>query len=133
MLFIAPDSSISMIKENATPMSEEHIISEAPVRAVIEINAGQVKRHGIKIGDKVTHPLLTAMTDIKIANPKEKNDSQPNNSNANINIPKLKVEPKVTETPNQAQNNTSQPSQVATPSTAPTKVQVPTPVPAPSL
>ncbi len=62
MLFIAPDATISLIKENATPMSEEHIISRDPVRAVIELNAGQVKRHGIKIGDKVNHAILNNLT-----------------------------------------------------------------------
>ena len=51
-----------MIKENATPMSEEHIISRDPVRAVIELNAGQVRRHGIKIGDRVNHAILNNMT-----------------------------------------------------------------------
>ena len=62
MLFIAPDATISMIKENATPMSEEHIISRDPVRAVIELNAGQVRKHGIKIGDRVNHAILNNMT-----------------------------------------------------------------------
>ncbi len=61
MLFIAPDATISMIKENATPMSEEHIISRDPVRAVVELNAGQVRKHGIKIGDKVSHKMLNNM------------------------------------------------------------------------
>ncbi len=62
MLFVAPDASISMIKENATPMSEDLIISRDPVRAVIELNAGQVKRYGIKVGDKVSHALLSNLT-----------------------------------------------------------------------
>ena len=62
MLFIAPDATIGMIKEGATPMSEELIISRDPVRAVIELNAGQVKRHGIKIGDKVSHAILNNLT-----------------------------------------------------------------------
>ena len=94
MLFIAPDASISMIKENATPMSEEHIFSENPVRAVIEINAGQVKRHGIKVGDKVTHLLLNGMVDIKTPGA-EQNNSKPINANTNITVPTLKVEPKL--------------------------------------
>ncbi len=62
MLFVAPDATVSLIKENAVPMSEEHIISRDPVRAVIELNAGQVKRHGIKIGDKISHALLNNLT-----------------------------------------------------------------------
>lgn len=63
MLFIAPDGTVSLIFENTTPMSEELLISRDPVRAVLELNAGQVKRHNIKIGDKVTHTLLNSMLD----------------------------------------------------------------------
>ncbi len=62
MLFIAPDATISLIKENATPMSEDIILSRDPVRAVIELNAGQVKRYGIKIGDKVNHSIFNNLT-----------------------------------------------------------------------
>ena len=62
MLFIAPDATISMIRENTVPMSEDLIISRDPVRAVVELNAGQVKRYGIKIGDKVNHDILSNMT-----------------------------------------------------------------------
>ena len=67
MVFVAPDATVSMVKENAVPMSEELIISRDPVRAVIELNAGQVKRHGIKVGDKVSHMILNGMLDIKDA------------------------------------------------------------------
>ena len=72
MLFIAPDATISMIRENATPMSEELIISRDPVRAVVELNAGQVKKHGIKIGDKVSHNMLSnliTLSDVAIPQP----------------------------------------------------------------
>ena len=69
MIFIAPDATISLIKENAEPMSEELIISRDPVRAVLEINAGQVNRHGIKIGDKVNHMILNNMLDTKTPGP----------------------------------------------------------------
>ena len=62
MLFIAPDATISMIKENATPMSEDIILSRDPVRAVIELNAGQVKRYGIKVGDKINHAIFNNLT-----------------------------------------------------------------------
>ena len=95
MLFIGPDASIIMIKENAEPMSEEHIICKEPVRAVIEINAGQVKRHDIKIGDKVTHMLLTSMVDIKTPGPEAQMQEQPQNTapttpQVNIAVPELK-------------------------------------------
>ncbi len=62
MLFVAPDATISMIKEHATPLSEELIISRDPVRAVIEIPAGNVMRYNIRVGDKVQHDILNNMT-----------------------------------------------------------------------
>lgn len=63
MLFVGPDASIIMIKENATPMSEELIICREPVRAVIELNAGQVSKNAIKVGDKITHSMFKNMLD----------------------------------------------------------------------
>lgn len=93
MLFVAPDASISMIKENAEPMSEEQIISRDPVRAVIELNAGQVKRHGIKIGDKVTHMLLNNMVDIKTPGPEAEQTAPAAAPKADIPVPVLKDAP----------------------------------------
>jgi len=95
MLFVGPDTSIIMIKENAAPMSEEHIICEEPVRAVIEINAGQAKRHGIKVGDKVVHMILNQMVDIKTPGAEAKISSpsaQPTTANPNLpDVPKLNI------------------------------------------
>ena len=91
MLFVGPDTSIIMIKENAAPMSEDHIICKEPVRAVIEINAGQIKRHGIKVGDKVVHAILNSMVDIKTPGPEV--DSQPSIAStpkADIAVPAIK-------------------------------------------
>lgn len=53
MLFVTPDGKIVWIAENAEPMSENQINTPTPVRAVIEINAGDAKKHNIKIGDTV--------------------------------------------------------------------------------
>ena len=55
MLFVNSNGRIFFIEENATPMSEELIIAPEPALAVIELNAGDVKKHGIKIGDTVKH------------------------------------------------------------------------------
>lgn len=63
MLFIGPDASVVMIKENATPMSEELIICREPIRAVIELNAGQISKNAIKVGDKITHAMFKSMLD----------------------------------------------------------------------
>ncbi len=56
MLFLSKDKTIIAIYENAIPLSLK-IISPTQefVSAVIELNAGQIKKHGIKIGDKVLY------------------------------------------------------------------------------
>jgi uncharacterized membrane protein (UPF0127 family) len=58
MLFVDEDGIIINIAENTTPYSVDTISSAGPVRAVIELNAGQVATHGIAAGDRITHPLF---------------------------------------------------------------------------
>ncbi len=60
MLFVDADGKIFFIHENATPMSEELIIAPAPAIAVIELNAGDVQKYGIKTGDSVKHRFFQA-------------------------------------------------------------------------
>jgi len=55
MLFINANGKIFFIHENATPMSEELIIAPEPAIAVVELNAGDVRKNGIKVGDTVKH------------------------------------------------------------------------------
>ena len=55
IIFIGIDGRIVNIAENTTPLSEELISSNAVVSAVLEINALQVKKYGIKIGDEVVY------------------------------------------------------------------------------
>ena len=54
MLFVSKNNVIIGIAENTTPMSLK-IISPTKeyVAAVVELNAGEVKKHGIKKGDKI--------------------------------------------------------------------------------
>jgi uncharacterized membrane protein (UPF0127 family) len=61
MLFVKPDGTIGMIYANARPLSEETIKPGIPVRAVIELNAGTAARLGIKVGDRVHHPLFAGV------------------------------------------------------------------------
>ena len=61
MIFIAPDGTITQVYENAEAMSEKKIPSTIPVRAVIEVNAGDIQKHQIKVGDKVTHEFFNQM------------------------------------------------------------------------
>lgn len=58
MLFIEADGTIATIAENTIPFSREIISSRRPVRAVLELNAGTVRRLGIRVGDKVVHDRL---------------------------------------------------------------------------
>ena len=67
MLFVAGNGKIVMIKEKATPMSETRITCKEPVRAVIELNAGQVARHKIQIGDTVKHSVFDKLTSLSDA------------------------------------------------------------------
>jgi uncharacterized membrane protein (UPF0127 family) len=53
MLFIAADGRIADMHELAVPLSEANINSKVPVKAVLELNGGTVKRLGIKDGDVV--------------------------------------------------------------------------------
>lgn len=53
MLFVRADGTISKIIADAMPMDATPLSSDAPVRAVIEINAGEAAGQGIKVGDKV--------------------------------------------------------------------------------
>jgi uncharacterized membrane protein (UPF0127 family) len=58
MLFIRPDGTIARIAENTEPLSTRIISSGEPVPAVLEIAGGASRRLGIKVGDRVEHPLF---------------------------------------------------------------------------
>ncbi|MDZ7737291.1 MAG: DUF192 domain-containing protein [Gammaproteobacteria bacterium] len=58
MLFIDANGRIVQIVENTRPGSEALIASDRPVRAVLEINAGSVERHGIRVGNRVRHAIF---------------------------------------------------------------------------
>jgi uncharacterized membrane protein (UPF0127 family) len=53
MLFIASGGRIVKVAANTVPLSTAHIYSEDSVAAVLELNAGQAVRRGIKVGDRV--------------------------------------------------------------------------------
>ncbi len=58
MIFIDQDGMIYWIYENAEPDSVKMIIAPYPAAAVLEVNAGDVKAKGIKIGDMVEYKLF---------------------------------------------------------------------------
>jgi uncharacterized protein len=59
MLFLDATGAVTHIRENAVPYSEAIIDSEQPVKYVIELNGGIVKKLGLTIGDRVTSPTIT--------------------------------------------------------------------------
>ena len=58
MVFINQDGSIRAIAENTVPFSEAVISSHGPVRATLELEAGDTKRMNIRVGDKVQQRLF---------------------------------------------------------------------------
>jgi uncharacterized membrane protein (UPF0127 family) len=53
MIFIDADGTVRRVAQRATPLSEALIASEAPVVAVLELNAGQAAAIRLRPGDKV--------------------------------------------------------------------------------
>lgn len=53
MLFIAPDGTVTRVAEDAQPLSETIIPSGGPCVGVLELNAGEAEKIGVKVGDKV--------------------------------------------------------------------------------
>ena len=58
MVFISPDGRVHRIESGAEPFSTSLIPSEGPISAVLELNAGQADKIGLKRGDKVVSPEL---------------------------------------------------------------------------
>jgi uncharacterized protein len=59
MLFIASDGRILNIAHSTKPLSTDIVSSGAVVGGVVEILAGEARRRGIQVGDRVIHPLLS--------------------------------------------------------------------------
>ncbi len=58
MLFIGNDRRITAIAANTKPLSLDEISPSGPVRAVLEVNAGTAVSFGIRVGDRVDHPIF---------------------------------------------------------------------------
>jgi uncharacterized protein len=58
MLFVRLDGTIAALAENTEPFSTQIISVEEPVKGVVELPAGTVKRLGIKRDDKVYHEIF---------------------------------------------------------------------------
>jgi len=61
IVFIKNDGSIHHIHHMAKPYDETFISSNGPVRAVLEVQGGEMKKYGVQIGDAVIHPVFGNM------------------------------------------------------------------------
>jgi uncharacterized protein len=59
MVFISRKGVVTGIFANAEPLSERLIPSGGPAYGVLEINGGVAQRIGLKIGDRVKHPIFS--------------------------------------------------------------------------
>jgi uncharacterized membrane protein (UPF0127 family) len=55
IIFIDAGGVIVKMHEGAVPHSTTRIESDSKVRAVLEVNAGQILKHGIELGDQLKH------------------------------------------------------------------------------
>ena len=58
MVFISAEGKVYRIETNTEPFSTSLIPSDGPISAVLELNAGQANKIGLKQGDKVVSPEL---------------------------------------------------------------------------
>jgi uncharacterized membrane protein (UPF0127 family) len=65
MIFISADGRVHRIETNTEPFSTDVIPSEGEVVGVLELNAGQADRIGLKRGDLVIYPGLAEGADPK--------------------------------------------------------------------
>jgi uncharacterized protein len=58
MLFVREDGTIAAIAENTVPKSLDVVSVQEPVRGVLEVAAGTVKRLGLKQNDRIYHRIF---------------------------------------------------------------------------
>lgn len=58
MVFITAEGRVRRIAERTVPYSLAPINSGGPVRATLELAAGTAERLGIRVGDRVEHPIF---------------------------------------------------------------------------
>jgi uncharacterized membrane protein (UPF0127 family) len=63
MLFIRADGTIAAIAENTVPQSLDTISVQEPVRGVLEMAAGTVKKLGLRPNDRVYHRIFRTVED----------------------------------------------------------------------
>lgn len=68
MIFIDKDGDVYWVYENAEPYSEKLIMPPYPAFAVLEVNAGDVKKYGITLGDNVKHSWFKQKNPFQVTN-----------------------------------------------------------------
>jgi uncharacterized protein len=63
MLFIRQDGTIADIAQDTVPQSLDTISVQEPVRGVLELAAGTVKKLGLRVNDKVYHRIFNTVED----------------------------------------------------------------------
>ena len=63
MLFIREDGTIAAIAQDTVPQSLDTISVQEPVKGVLELAAGTVKRLGLRVNDKVYHRIFNTIED----------------------------------------------------------------------
>ncbi len=58
MIFISRNGSVTHVAADTEPLSERIISSNGPAFAVLEVNAGIAAKIGLKVGDRVQHPIF---------------------------------------------------------------------------
>ena len=58
VMFITAEGRVRRIAERTVPYSLAPINSGGPVRATLELAAGTAERLGIRVGDRVEHPIF---------------------------------------------------------------------------
>lgn len=58
ILFLDAEGRIWSIASETTPLSEETILADGPIRAALELRAGTCRLLGVEVGDHVRHPLF---------------------------------------------------------------------------
>ncbi len=57
ILFVRADGTIARIAERTTPFSQDMIASGEEVSAVLEVKAGMMHQLGVRVGDRLKHPI----------------------------------------------------------------------------
>ena len=64
LIFVAESGRVVAIR-HGEPFSEETVAPIYPVRFVLELKAGTARKHGVRIGTRLRHPLVDAISGVQ--------------------------------------------------------------------